>query len=653
MSEAGRWDRSARNIDLEQILPQEQSEEEAKQNWSDRFSNASSTTQSNINSPHQKPQANQTAAILIDLIQNKDKKYTREIQPKVSDNKSIQLMSVQSAPLVVFRQFFEKLQNERRNLCQEFDNMNEERQNLLKEMDKINREMYELEMKKMQIQHQCSQTDQNQLVLHQQIRRVEHTIKHLHHESNQFEKNLFSKLFSQLQQEPVLPQLGSSTQPSSLSKNKDSYSTSFEELKIGFQEEEDEEEEQYTSRSYTSSTTKSSKKSKKKKQNNSSTHQQFIFQQTTQQSFTFNHVHNCYILSHQQPFSSSSFDTSKETLYAYKSVLDFTILNNKLYAACTDASIKIFDLNREEQGPTETYPNLYFMEWQCNNSKKWIKTITSDPTHHQIMSGGADGFIQIWDAKTVSPKDSNTLDQQDEWFEEDLDEEFWLDEASSLVQQPSLQSKKNSLCTGTIAAHKSSVTDLICLDETRLVSCGVDCTIKSFDRNTLKWITSINSAHQNYVKTIHWSNSHLFSAGGDGNIHQWDLRNNKQVHSLACFLHQPQENQSIHCLVSNDSQIIAGSRSGYLYQFDMRNPSKMVQTIPIGSAIQALYWNPKNSNQLFYAAERSAPMLLDLESQITLQKCNGHQANCSQLLLHNDMLYSSSLDSTIKLWNVL
>jgi WD40 repeat protein len=194
-------------------------------------------------------------------------------------------------------------------------------------------------------------------------------------------------------------------------------------------------------------------------------------------------------------------------------------------------------------------------------------------------------------------------------------------------------------CKYTLKGHEAGITSLFC-DKASLASSSLDKTVRWWDKHTGECVSELKG-HDQFVKNVKFFGYALASAGADS-IKLWDMRTSECVRTL-------ENSENVNVIQFAENQIIAGSRDGDLKIFDLKT-GEISFTKKFESTISCLEFD--DDGKFFIGGDKMTPILFDpLENKI-LRTFPGHLKSVSCLNFENNILATSSLDKSVKLWNL-
>lgn len=194
---------------------------------------------------------------------------------------------------------------------------------------------------------------------------------------------------------------------------------------------------------------------------------------------------------------------------------------------------------------------------------------------------------------------------------------------------------------------EADIGELSLIEETKLVSCSSDKTIKIWNLNRDGSARTIE-AHSDSVFCIHFlSNKKLASGSFDKTIKIWDMESGECTQTL-------KDNSYIYCIRKlGEDEIITGGEDGSIKIWDLA--IGICKTIIYGhsSLVTALEFLYDYNDIVISSSTDSSIKIWNLKSETCINVLSGHAdfVFCIKLL-NNGQLASGSNDCTIKLWDL-
>ncbi|CAF4773527.1 unnamed protein product [Pieris macdunnoughi] len=147
-----------------------------------------------------------------------------------------------------------------------------------------------------------------------------------------------------------------------------------------------------------------------------------------------------------------------------------------------------------------------------------------------------------------------------------------------------------------VAEHDGPALVIECLDSDRLyVSAGGDGNVKVWDiRDNMICLRNYNSAHSMQVNTIGvkpMSQKHFVTGSLDGFISVWDEHTNKPVYDVI------ENNCGVRCLLwIEENKLLFGDESGQLSLIDLRDSKSVIKLHEFPAPVHRIAFNPRSSN---------------------------------------------------------
>lgn len=179
----------------------------------------------------------------------------------------------------------------------------------------------------------------------------------------------------------------------------------------------------------------------------------------------------------------------------------------------------------------------------------------------------------------------------------------------------------------------------------------------SKDNKKKKSKSYLPGSHTDAVMTLSWNTTvrNILSSGSaDGSIKLWDVTTQQCSHT---FAHHKDKVQSVVFHETHPFIIASGSYDKTLSLMDCRNGS-VFRTFPLSSDVESLNWNPFQPYHLFGCFEDGSVACFDIRKNDGqfLFSFQAHEKTTTSLSFSSripGMLATSSIDKTVKVWDVL
>ncbi|KAI5961453.1 uncharacterized protein KGF55_004076 [Candida pseudojiufengensis] len=244
-------------------------------------------------------------------------------------------------------------------------------------------------------------------------------------------------------------------------------------------------------------------------------------------------------------------------------------------------SISSTNRSFETKSPIRTKQGLSYVIGDTNNNENHILPINAlqySSINNQLYTAGRDGSVKIWEDSNLEPnttqyEENNIIDC------EDVNEKILrLETSISSNPLPYHKPKYNSDGFKIIDNHNLHfdwINDIQLINNDRqLISCSADLSIKIIDLFNQTSIYKLPNVHTDYIKKLAYSSTcpnKLVSGGLDGNIVNWDLNQLKPINVLE-NISTTNLPSSIYSLAKNDQGIIStGGPSKTINLYDSRS----------------------------------------------------------------------------------
>ncbi|KAH9468613.1 hypothetical protein Pst134EA_009149 [Puccinia striiformis f. sp. tritici] len=241
--------------------------------------------------------------------------------------------------------------------------------------------------------------------------------------------------------------------------------------------------------------------------------------------------------------SATSHTSSVLSLSHNKSV------RNLLLSASADTTIKLWDLNQSQSGPSSTFKAIRSFDIHTDK----VQSIQWNPKESSIvLSGGWDGMVKVWDSRNANEGVQVKLSSDIECLRWDpfnsqsfivtLDNGLIQSYDSRMLTQFDSSTKSTPKALWTLSAHDSSVSafDISPTIPGLLVSGGLDKLVKVWnleDKSGSPTLSMVVSRDLGVGKVFSVSFSPddpttLAVAGTKGSLQIWDISTNNGVRSV-------------------------------------------------------------------------------------------------------------------------
>lgn len=199
--------------------------------------------------------------------------------------------------------------------------------------------------------------------------------------------------------------------------------------------------------------------------------------------------------------------------------------------------------------------------------------------------------------------------------------------------------------------HSQSITDMtFSLNESIIASSSEDKIVKIFDLQIMKEIISYNE-HTSDVKTVDWAKpkSIIASSGKDKKIKFFDCRSKNSFETM----------NNVHFNIinklrfnSNCNYLVTASKEHNLKLIDMRMMKEIQKFDHHTKGVNAVAWNPSNSNSFCSIGEDKKIIHWYVDSEKFCSVDDAHNEEIFSLCYHpnGSSLYTGSKFSSIKFW---
>lgn len=200
-----------------------------------------------------------------------------------------------------------------------------------------------------------------------------------------------------------------------------------------------------------------------------------------------------------------------------------------------------------------------------------------------------------------------------------------------------------------LSSHTSAVNDLIVTaDGKTLYSCSSDATVKIWSLSSLSFIRTLRGHSGSVHSIVDWpEQNRLYSASEDGTLRIWDTSSGQQVKVIRAEI----GSLTAVSMDRDRTVLVVGSEAGHLKSYDVKTWSPLKTSRVHNAQLTKILID----NGLIYTASSDRTIKsLSFPSFALVHMITGHNWDVTEIVLSNDghVLYSSSTDGTLKIWDV-